>query len=78
LRGDGKTLPFGRFDFKGCVTFSINNFYISLYNVYLSGFSVILGIDRLTINFKPLDNFEYSSGMGLGVLRELKLKDIGI
>lgn len=73
------------FSFKGSVTFNINDFYFCLYNVYLSGggpflegFSYIRGIKTLTINFKPLADFEYSSGMGLGVLRELKLKEIGI
>ena len=78
VQGGAKTGAFGRFKFQGSVSFNINDFYITLHNVDLSGWSYEVRHNRLKINFRPLDGFGYLSGMGLNVLREEKLKAIGL
>ena len=78
VKGNAKTEAFGRFKFQGSVSFNINDFYITLHNADLSGWSYEVRDSRLKINFKPLDGFGYLSGMGLNVLREEKLKAIGL
>lgn len=78
LKGTNKTEAFGRFKFQGSVSFNINDFYITLHNVDLSGWSYEVRDSRLKINFKPLEGFGYLSGMGLSVLRDEKLKSLGI
>lgn len=75
LRGDNPIKAFGRFDFEGSVSFNINNFYITLYNVSLSNWTYEKN-SFLKLNFIPLDGFGYLSGMGLNVLREQKLNQI--
>jgi len=75
LKGESPTKSFGRFDFEGDVSFNINDFYITLYNVSLSDWKYDRW-DTLNINFKPLNGFGYLSGMGLNVLRDQKLNQI--
>lgn len=78
LKGDNPTKGFGRFDFEGSVTFNINDFYITLFNVSLSNctYGIVRGEGSLKINFTPLDGFGYLSGMGLSVLRDQKLSEL--
>ena len=78
LKGDNPTKGFGRFDFEGSVTFNINDFYITLFNVSLSNwtYGTVRGEGNLKINFTPLDGFGYLSGMGLSVLRDQKLSEL--
>ena len=76
LQGDSPSKGFGRFDFEGDVSFNINNFYITLYNISLSDWKYEVRHNRLKINFKPLNGFGYLSGMGLNVLRDQKLNQI--
>jgi hypothetical protein len=78
VKGNAKTEAFGRFKFEGSVSFNINDFYITLHNVELSGWTHETSRSRLKINFRPLEGFGYLSGMGLNVLREEKLKAIGL
>lgn len=78
VQGDNPTKGFGRFDFEGDVSFNINNFYITLYNVSLSNwtYQTYRGIGHLKINFTPLKGFGYLSGMGLNVMRDQKLSTL--
>lgn len=76
IKGDNPAKGFGRFDFEGSVSFNINSFYVTLYNVSLSNWTYDNKLNRLKINFTPLDGFGYLSGMGLNVLREQKLSQI--
>ncbi len=61
LKGDSQVRAFGRFDFKGSVSFQIDGFYTTLYNVSLSDFRFEKTTNRLKINFTPLDGFGYLS-----------------
>lgn len=76
IKGDNPSKGFGRFDFEGSVSFNVNDFYVTLYNVSLSNWAYDKKLNRLKINFTPLDGFGYLSGMGLNVLREQKLSQI--
>lgn len=76
IKGDNPTKGFGRFDFEGSVSFNVNDFYVTLYNVSLSNWAYDKKLNRLKINFIPLDGFGYLSGMGLNVLRDQKLSQI--
>lgn len=76
VRGNNPTKGFGRFDFEGSVSFNVNDFYVTLYNVSLSNWSYENRTKRLRINFTPLEGFGYLSGMGLNVLRDQKLSQI--
>jgi hypothetical protein len=76
IKGDNPTKGFGRFDFEGSVSFNVNDFYVTLYNVSLSNWAYDKRLNRLKINFTPLDGFGYLSGMGLNVLRDQKLSQI--
>lgn len=76
LKGDSKSRAFGRFDFEGSVSFQIDGFYATLYNISLSDFRFEKTTNRLKINFTPLDGFGYLSGMGINVLRDQKLEQI--
>ena len=76
IQGDAPSKGFGRFDFEGDVSFNINDFYITLYNVSISGWKYEARRNCLKINFTPLDGFGYLSGMGLNVLRDQKLNQI--
>jgi hypothetical protein len=76
IKGDNPTKGFGRFDFEGSVSFNVNDFYVTLYNVSLSNWAYDKKLNRLKINFTPLDGFGYLSGMGLNVLRDQKLSQI--
>ena len=78
IRGNAKLKAFGRFEFQGSISFNINDFYITLHNVDISGFVWDSSHNRLQINFKELPGFGYLSGMGTNVLRDQKLKDLGI
>ena len=76
IQGDRPSKGFGRFDFEGSVSFNINDFYVTLYNVTLTNWTYEKRFNKLKINFAPLDGFGYLSGMGLNVLRDQKLSQI--
>ncbi len=76
IQGDRPSKGFGRFDFEGSVSFNINDFYVTLYNVTLTNWTYDKRLNKLKINFAPLDGFGYLSGMGLNVLRDQKLSQI--
>jgi len=76
IRGNNPTKGFGRFDFEGSVSFNVNDFYVTLYNVSLSNWAYDKKLNRVKINFTPLEGFGYLSGMGLNVLRDQKLSQI--
>jgi hypothetical protein len=78
IQGDRPSKGFGRFDFEGSVSFNINDFYVTLYNVTLTNWTYEKRFNKLIlkINFAPLDGFGYLSGMGLNVLRDQKLSQI--